>query len=121
MLCKHIKEIQMTEEQNSNRKRHTPEEKFKIVKEQLTTKTSVSEICKKYGISPGNFYNWQESFFAGALAGFDKKRGPQPTTAKNDAKVEQLEGEVHRMKDVIAEITAENVAFKKKQSGWPYR
>ncbi|MFP5520239.1 MAG: transposase [Bdellovibrionia bacterium] len=53
----------MTEDQNSGRKRYSPEEKFKIVKEQLTTKTSVSEICKKYGISPGNFYNWQEIFF----------------------------------------------------------
>ena len=37
------------------------------------------------------------------MAGFEKKRGPQPSTAKNDAKVEQLEGEVNRMKDVIAE------------------
>ena len=111
----------MAEDQNSGRKRYSPEEKFKIVKEQLTTKTSVSEICKKYGISPGNFYSWQENFFAGAMAGFDKKRGPQPSLAKSDARVEQLESEVDRMKDVIAEITAENVAFKKKQSGWPYR
>ncbi len=111
----------MAEEQSGNRKRYSSEEKFKIVKEQLTTKTSVSEICRKYGISPNNFYNWQENFFAGALAGFDKKRGPQATTGKNDDKVERLEGEVNRMKDVIAEITAENVTFKKKQSGWPYR
>lgn len=112
----------MTEEQNdSGRKRYTAEEKFRIVKEQLTTKTSVSDICKKYGISPSNFYNWQESFFNGAMAGFEKKRGPQVSSVKSDAKVEQLESEVNRMKDVIAEITAENVAFKKKQSGWPYR
>ena len=111
----------MAEDQNSGRKRYSPEEKFKIVKEQLTTKTSVSEICKKYGIPPNNFYNWQENFFSGAMAGFEKKRGPQASTAKSDARAEQLESEVNRMKDVIAEITAENVAFKKKQSGWPYR
>lgn len=110
----------MTEDQNSGRKRYSPEEKFKIVKEQLTTKTAVSEICKKYGISPGNFYSWQESFFAGAMAGFEKKRGP-PAASKNDQRVEELERDNNRMKDVIAEITAENVAFKKKQSGWPYR
>lgn len=111
----------MAEDQNSGRKRYSPEEKFKIVKEQLTTKTSVSEICKKYGISPGNFYNWQESFFNGAMAGFEKKRGPQTSTTKADHRAEELEKENTRMKDVIAEITAENVAFKKKQSGWPYR
>ncbi len=110
----------MAEEQNGSRKRYSAEEKFKIVKEQLTTKTSVSDICKKYGISPGNFYNWQESFFAGALAGFEKKRGPQASN-KNDETVERLESEIDRMKEVITEITAENVAFKKKQSGWPYR
>lgn len=109
------------EEQSNGRKRYSPEEKFKIVKEQLTTKTSVSEICKKYGISPGNFYNWQESFFSGAMAGFEKKRGPQPSSTKQNEEVERLECEVNRMRDVIAEITAENVAFKKKQSGWPYR
>lgn len=111
----------MTEDQNNGRKRYSPEEKFKIVKEQLTTKTSVSEICKKYGISPGNFYSWQENFFAGAMAGFEKKRGPQASTAKADQRADELEKENTRMKDVIAEITAENVAFKKKQSGWPYR
>ena len=76
----------MTENQNSGRKRHSPEEKFKIVKEQLRTKTSVSEICKKYGISPDNFYSWQENFFAGAMSGFEKKRGPQPSS-KNDQRV----------------------------------
>ncbi|MFP5520238.1 MAG: hypothetical protein ACLGGX_10060 [Bdellovibrionia bacterium] len=47
------------------------------------------------------------------MAGFDKKRGPQPSSTKSDEKVEQLECEVNRMKDVIAEITAEYVAFKK--------
>lgn len=110
----------MAEEQNGSRKRYSAEDKFKIVKEQLTTKTSVSDICKKYGISPGNFYNWQESFFAGAMAGFEKKRGPQ-AGSKTDQRVEELERDNNRMKEVIAEITAENVAFKKKQSGWPYR
>lgn len=110
----------MAEEQNGSRKRYSAEEKFKIVKEQLTTKTSVSDICKKYGISPGNFYNWQESFFAGAMAGFEKKRGPQ-AGPKTDQRVEELERDNNRMKEVIAEITAENVAFKKKQSGWPHR
>ena len=41
----------------------TPEQKYKIVKEALTTNTPVSEICKKYGVSSSNFYKWQELFF----------------------------------------------------------
>ena len=109
----------MEQDQGTGRKRFSPEEKFNIIKEQLTTKTSVSEICKKYGFSSSNYYLWLDSFFAGALAGFDKKRGPQPSTAKFDEKVQHYESEIQRMHGVIAEITAENVGFKKKFSGFP--
>ena len=53
----------MEQGQNNLKKKHTPDQKFKIVKEQLTTKTSVTEICKKYGIHPSLFYKWQERNF----------------------------------------------------------
>lgn len=106
----------MSDEQaQGNRKRFTAEEKFKIVKEHLTTKTAVSELCKKYGMTPASFYGWQEQFFSAALAGFDKKRGPQPQVKKSDERIEELEADVSRMREVIAEITAENIAFKKKK------
>lgn len=111
----------MEQEQSSARRRFTPEEKFRIVKEQLTTKTSVSEICRKYGISPGNFYSWQELFFSGAMAGFDRKRGPKADVSKANQRTEQMESEISRMREVIAEITAENIGFKKKFSGFPVR
>ena len=96
------------------RKRFSSEQKFKIVKEHLTTKTPISELCKKYGMSAKSFYDWQERFFAAALGGFDQKRGPQPRTFQDSERVKQLESDCERMKDVIAEITAENIAFKKK-------
>lgn len=97
-----------------NRKRFSSEEKFKIVKEHLTTRTPISELAKKYGMTPQSFYGWQEQFFDAALAGFDKKRGPKEQINKNDRRVEELEADNIRMRDVIAEISAENVAFKKK-------
>jgi transposase-like protein len=105
----------MEQNQDNKRKHYSPEEKFRIVKEGLTTDTPVSELCKKYGINPTNYYNWQEQFFAGALAGFSKKRGPAVNRAEEE-KIASLTAECGRMKDVIAEITAENVAFKKKSS-----
>src|SRR5947208_1116070 len=92
-----------------NRKLFSSEDKFKIVKEHLTTKTPVSELCKKYGMTATSFYGWQEQFFSAALLGFDKKRGPQPTSAKADERVAELEGDVNCMREVIAEITAERV------------
>ena len=97
-----------------NRKRFSSEEKFKIVKEHLTTRTPISELAKKYGMTPQSFYGWQEQFFNAALAGFDRKRGPKESSSKSDEREQALVAEVNRMRDVITEITAENVAFKKK-------
>jgi transposase-like protein len=107
---------------NQPRRRFTGEEKFKIVKEQITTKTSVSEICKKYGIYPSQFYGWLEQFFEGAQAGFDKKsKSDGGLTAVEQRKLQELESDNGRMKDVIAEITAENIAYKKKNLGLDFR
>jgi transposase-like protein len=97
-----------------NRKRFSSEEKFKIVKEHLTTRTPISELAKKYGMTPQSFYGWQEQFFEAALAGFDRKRGPKQSHANESREVDELRADNNRMRDVIAEITAENVAFKKK-------
>jgi transposase-like protein len=103
------------DETQSNRKRFSVEEKFKVVKEHLTTKTTVTELCKKYGVSLSNFYARQEQFFSAALSGFDKKRGPQIVQSRrDDERVSALEADVHRMREVIAEITSENIAFKKR-------
>lgn len=111
------------EQNNSNqpRRRFTGEEKFKIVKEQVTTKTSVSEICKKYGIYPSQFYGWLEQFFDGAQAGFEKKSKQDLLSAAGQRELIELRGETNRMKTVIAEITAENIAYKKKNLGLDQR
>ncbi len=97
-----------------HRKRFSSEEKFKIVKEHLTTRTPISELATKYGMTPQSFYGWQEQFFNADLAGFDTKRCLKESSSKSDEREQALVAEVNRMRDVIAEITAENVAFKKK-------
>jgi len=40
----------------STRRQFSTEQKFKIVKEALTTDSSVSEVCKKYGIHASQYY-----------------------------------------------------------------
>jgi transposase-like protein len=105
------------QEQNSTRKRHSAEEKFKIVKEHLTTKTPITEICRKYNITTASFYEWQEQFFIAALEGLEtRKRGPKPKDHSQE-QIQEMTQELDRMKSVIAEITAENIAFKKKNLG----
>ena len=98
------------------RRQYTSEQKFKIVKEALTTDQGVSEVCRKYGVGTAQFYRWQEIFFNSALEGFERKK--KGISAGEARAVEALKAENERMKDVILEITAENIRFKKKNGGW---
>ena len=93
------------------RRKFTADQKYKIVKEALTTDSSVSEVCKKYGINSSLFYHWQEAFLKGAREGMERNGG-RPSTAEL-RQIAELEKSNDRMKDVIAEITAENITFKK--------
>lgn len=106
----------MDKDNGNARKQYSSEQKFKIVKEALTTDQSVSEVCRKYGVGTAQFYRWQEVFFDSALEGFERrKKGVSVGEARA---VEALRLENARMKDVIAEITAENIGFKKKNGDW---
>ena len=98
-------------ENSTTRKYLTADQKFKIVKEHLTTKTPISEICKKYDITPTSFYGCQEKFFKGALEGFSK--GKDSPTKAELRKIEELESQNNRMKNVIAEVISENIDLKK--------
>lgn len=94
------------------RKFLTPDQKFKIVKEQLMTKTSVADICKKYDIVPSAFYRYQEQFLNGALEAFkNPKDGPSKAELRQ---IEVQNKEISRMKNVISEIVFENVDLKKR-------
>lgn len=42
----------------SDRKYFNPEEKMRIVLEGLSVTIQVSELCRNFGISTVNFYNW---------------------------------------------------------------
>ena len=96
----------------AERRKHSPEFKFKVVKECLTSGSGVSEVCRKYGINANLYYRWQEQFLKSAKDGFSlSKSGP---SRAEERKISEQEYELSRMKSVIAEITAENIEFKKK-------
>jgi transposase-like protein len=100
-------------EQNQDRRRRhlSPDQKFKIIKEQMTSKSSVSEVCKKYDISPTAFYKWQEKFLKSALDGF-KKSDIGPTRAEL-RKIDEQEQKIQKMQSAISEIVQENIDLKK--------
>ena len=81
----------------------TAEEKIRIVLESMNTNISLAELCRKYNVSPGVFYQWKEKFMKGgklALAGQLK----DPATEK--------EAEINRLKKLIGELTIANEAMK---------
>ena len=98
---------------NGSRRRYAAKEKVKILEEGRQS-GAVSETCRRHGISTAQFYQWEKQAREAMLERFgETKRGSK----SKDRRVEALEGENTRLKDVIAEITAENLDMKKTSSG----
>lgn len=89
------------------RTRWNAREKLKIV-EEATASGNIAEVCRQYGISTAQFYDWRRRAKEGALEALGPRsnhRGPSPE--------ERYEAELTRLRAVIAEITAENLDLKK--------
>jgi transposase-like protein len=83
---------------------------MKILEEGRQTGASISEVCRRHGISTGQYYQWEKAAREAALERFQEPKGKLKT---RDLRVERLEAENLRLKGVIAEITAENLELKK--------
>ena len=71
---------------------------------------SVSDRCRKYDIKSAGFYNWKEKLVKSSFI-FDN-RGRKNTSEQRI--IGDQKKEMARLKDVIAEITLENMEIKKK-------
>ena len=89
------------------RRRLTAEEKLRIVLAGLDGSIEISELCRREGINPTQYYGWKKQLMGSAVKIFDYGQ------AKPSVKEERLDAELRRAKDVIAEITAENLDLKK--------
>lgn len=93
------------------RRKWTAAEKLRIVLTCMQPGVEVSEVCRREGINPTMYYTWRKKLMASATQIFEEK------PKKRDPQRERAEREMSRMKDVIAEITAENLDLKKTLSG----
>jgi transposase-like protein len=66
---------------------------------------NLAEMCRREGISPTQFYGWKKKLLSSAKSLFEDK--------KKSAAEERLAAENRRLKEVIAEITSENLELKK--------
>jgi len=79
------------------RNKYTEEQIVRILKESEAG-ISVTELCRKYGISDATYYNWKAKF--GGMELSDVRR------------LKQLEEENRRLKTIVADLTLDNQALK---------
>jgi transposase len=96
---------------NGKRRQWSAAEKLRIVLAGMQPGVEVSDLCRREGLNPVLYYAWKKTLLGSAARVFEAKKG------RPDAQQQRHEAELRRFKDVIAEITAENLDLKKGRSG----
>jgi transposase len=94
--------------EKKKRRRWTASDKLRVVLAGLDGSVEISELCRREGINPTQYYGWKKQLVSSAAKVFADGRESKPS-----AKEQRMESELRRAKDVIAEITAENLDLKK--------
>jgi transposase len=102
---------------SKNRRRWTAEEKLSILEEARQSGPSISEVCRRNQIAPGQFYAWERQARHGTLAALSNskpgRKSPDPS--------ETLQAHIQRLQagiaELSAELSAENLDMKK--GHWP--
>lgn len=83
------------------------QDKLRIVLLGMQPGVEVSDVCRREGINPTQYYTWKKKVLGAAGRIFEEQEG------KESAETLRLRTDNERMKSVIAEITAENLELKK--------
>jgi len=95
------------------RKRHSAEEKIRIVLEGLRGEASIAELCRREGIAQSLYYSWSKEFLEAGkrrLAGDTARQATSP-------EVKDLRAESAALKEAVADLTLENRLLKKSMVG----
>jgi len=101
---RHVKEIK-----RKTRRKFSAEEKIRIVLDGLRGESSISELCRREGISESLYYNWSKDFME---AGKKRLAGDIQRQATS-GEVSNLKREARDLKEVVAEQTLELRLLKK--------
>jgi transposase len=92
---------------SNGKRKWSAAEKLRIVLEGMNPGVAVSDLCRREGISANLYYLWKKQLLSSAARIFDAKGG-RPSAVE-----EKKEAELTRLKEVVVEITAENLELKK--------
>lgn len=91
-----------------SRRSWSSSEKMRIVLKGMEPGIDIASLCRQEGVSPTQYYSWKKQLVSSAAVVFGGKR-----SSTIDANEARLSAELTRMKNVVAEITAENLELKK--------
>ncbi len=92
------------------RRQFTAEGKLKIVREARLGNIPISQVCARYDISPTLFYQWERRANAGARTALQAQ--PRGRKKLRPAE-EELSAEITHLREIIAELSSENLQLKK--------
>jgi transposase len=99
-----------TDNETKPRRQFSAETKLQILKEGRTTNLTISQVCDQYQISPTLFYQWERIADRAAMSALQgQPRGRKKLRPSEEA----LLAEVLRLREVIAELSSENLQLKK--------
>jgi transposase-like protein len=100
------------------RRKHSAEDKIRIVLEGLRGEDTVAELCRHEGIAHSLYYKWSKEFLEagkGRLAGDTKRQA-------SSGEVDEWRHENEQLKPAVAELLRQNRVLKKSvlgsESGW---
>ncbi len=91
------------------RKRHSAEDKIRIVLDGLRGEATIAELCRHEGIAQSLYYKWSKEFLE---AGKRRLAGDTARSATTD-EVRDLRREARDLKEVVAEQALELRVLKK--------
>ena len=99
-----------TNNESKARRTFPAETKLQILKEGRHANLSISQVCDEYQISPTLFYQWERIADRAAMTALQgQPRGRKKLRPSEEA----LLTEVQRLREVIADLSSENLQLKK--------
>ena len=95
------------------RRKHSTEEKIRIVLEGLRGEESIAALCRREGIAESLYYSWAKDFLE---AGKKRLAGDTARQATSN-EVKALRAEARDLKETLAEQMLENRLLKKSMIG----
>tara|TARA_A100001037_G_scaffold271093_1_gene266391 strand:- start:794 stop:1168 length:375 start_codon:yes stop_codon:yes gene_type:complete len=95
------------------RRKHSTEEKIRIVLEGLRGEDSIASLCRREGIAESLYYSWSKEFLEAGKKRLTGDTARQATTNE----VKALRAEARDLKEALAEQMLENRLLKKSMIG----